>query len=149
MCNQKSLRILLYFGYLLQPFVKIWWHKANFYENLLYVSKSYFSGKKSENLPLKKLKHWLPWPYFSFLLRMGKEALLLKHFACFHISKKDWEFFPTLSISSSLSCDTYKLMQTMGFSICFCCTWFMHSLLAPACMEGFGSIFWGMFTRFS
>ncbi len=52
--KQKSLRILLYFGYLLEPFVKIWRHKANFYENPLYVSKSYFSGKKSENLPLKK-----------------------------------------------------------------------------------------------
>lgn len=81
--------------------------------------------------------------HFSFLLRMGKEALLLKHFACFHISKKDWEFFPTLSMSSSLSCHTYKLVQTMGFCvICFCCTWSMHSLLAPpACMGGFGSIF--------
>ncbi len=132
-------------------FVKVWQHKANFHENLLYLSKSYFSGKKKWNFAPQKIKTLTTMTISASCWEWEKKHFSWSTFACFHITKKDWEFFPTLSMSSSLSCDTYKLVQTMGFCvICFCCTWSMRSLLAPpACMGGFGSIFWGMFTRFS
>jgi hypothetical protein len=63
--EKKERIIFIYFGYLMEPIVKMWKFDLIFlvfifkmfviHEIPLHVSKSYFSGQKSENWPPKKI----------------------------------------------------------------------------------------------